>query len=122
MGIRFRRSINIGGGLKLNLNKKSVGLSFGVKGAHASINTKGQKTTSVGIPGSGISYVSRSKSKTIKNDLIPSESKVPFYLSWMFIAILCLTLYGILPAMILIYLRLKYNKSISSIITTSENE
>ena len=31
MGLRFRKSINLGGGLKLNFNKKSAGLSFGTK-------------------------------------------------------------------------------------------
>ncbi|MFR8598276.1 MAG: DUF4236 domain-containing protein, partial [Clostridioides difficile] len=29
MGFNFRKSINLGGGLKLNLGKKSVGISAG---------------------------------------------------------------------------------------------
>lgn len=57
MGIRFRRRAKIAPGLTLNLNRKSVGLTTGVKGAHASINTKGQRTNSIGIPGTGLSYV-----------------------------------------------------------------
>ena len=60
MGLRFRKSINLGGGVKLNVSKKSVGISAGVKGARVSINSKGRKTTSVGIPGTGVSYVSTS--------------------------------------------------------------
>ena len=59
MGIRFRRSIKIAPGLKVNINKKSVGITAGVRGAHASINTKGDVTKTVGIPGSGLSYVDR---------------------------------------------------------------
>ena len=60
MGFRFRKSINLGGGIKLNLNKKSAGLSFGGKGFRYSMNTKGRKTTSVGIPGTGLYYTKSS--------------------------------------------------------------
>lgn len=57
MGLRFRKSIKIAPGLKLNIGKSSVGLSAGVKGAHVSVNSKGRVTKSVGIPGTGVSYV-----------------------------------------------------------------
>lgn len=57
MGIRFRKSIGLGEGLRLNIGKKSMGVSAGVPGAHVTYSTSGRKTTSVGIPGSGISYV-----------------------------------------------------------------
>lgn len=60
MGFRFRKSINLGGGTKINFGKSSVGISSGFKGFRTSINSKGRKTTSVGIPGSGISYVKTS--------------------------------------------------------------
>lgn len=60
MATRFRKSINIMPGVKLNLNKKSVGLTLGGKGAHYTINSKGRKTATVGIPGTGISYTSTS--------------------------------------------------------------
>lgn len=56
MGLNFRKSITLLPGVKLNLNKKSAGLSFGVKGARYSINTSGQRRATVGIPGTGISY------------------------------------------------------------------
>ncbi len=69
MGVRFRKRIKIAPGLTLNLNKKSIGLTAGVKGAHVSINTKGQRTTSVGIPGTGLSYVD------IKNTKNKTKSK-----------------------------------------------
>lgn len=60
MGLRFRKSIKIGNGAKLNINKKSVGLSVGGKGARYSVNSSGRRTKSVGIPGTGLSYVSTS--------------------------------------------------------------
>ena len=64
MGIRFRKSINLGGGLKLNLNKKSAGLSFGMKGARVSVNSDGRKTTSIGIPGTGLYWTKSTEGKS----------------------------------------------------------
>ena len=60
MGLRFRKSIKLGGGAKLNINKKSVGMSVGGKGARYTVNSSGRRTKSVGIPGTGLSYVSTS--------------------------------------------------------------
>jgi Protein of unknown function (DUF4236) len=56
MPARFRKSINLGGGVKLNLNKKSVSLSAGTRGARYTVSSSGQRTSSVGIPGTGVSY------------------------------------------------------------------
>lgn len=60
MGMRFKKSIKIAPGVKLNLNKKSVGMTVGGKGLHYTVNSKGRKTTTVGIPGTGLSYSSTS--------------------------------------------------------------
>lgn len=54
MGIRFRKSIRIAPGVKLNLNKKSVGLTVGTKGASVTLNSKGRMTASIGVPGTGL--------------------------------------------------------------------
>lgn len=54
--MRFRRSIKLAPGVKLNVNKKSVSVTAGRRGAHVTVNSKGQRTTSVGIPGTGLSY------------------------------------------------------------------
>lgn len=64
MGFRFRKSIKITNGLKLNLNKDSFSLTTGTKGAHYTINSKGTQTTTVGIPGTGLSYQKREYSKS----------------------------------------------------------
>lgn len=56
MGFRFRKSVKIAPGVRLNIGKKSVGISAGVKGARASVNSSGRKTTTVGLPGTGLSY------------------------------------------------------------------
>ena len=54
--LRFRRQIRLAPGLKLDINKQSLGLTAGVRGAHVTVNTKGQRTLSAGLPGTGLSY------------------------------------------------------------------
>jgi hypothetical protein len=44
MGLRFRKSIKLGKHTRLNLNKKSFGVSFGGKGARFTLNSKGRRT------------------------------------------------------------------------------
>lgn len=56
MGLNFRKSINLGKGFKLNIGKKSVGISGGVKGARVSVNSSGRKTATFSLPGTGLSY------------------------------------------------------------------
>lgn len=67
MGIRMRKSIKIAPGVRLNLGKSSVGMSFGTKGLRYSLNSSGRKTASVGIPGTGISYVKSMGGPTARN-------------------------------------------------------
>ena len=56
MGFRFRKSIKLFPGVKLNLSKKGISsLSIGKRGARINISKKGIQTT-LGIPGTGISY------------------------------------------------------------------
>lgn len=57
--MRFRRTVRIAPGLRLNFNKRSVGLSAGARGARVSINSDGRSTQSVGIPGTGLYYRSQ---------------------------------------------------------------
>ena len=52
----YRKSKNIGGGVRLNTGKKSIGLSAGVKGARVSVNSKGRMGFSLGIPGTNFRY------------------------------------------------------------------
>ena len=54
MAIRFRRSMKLLPGIRLNFNKDSVGVSLGPRGAHYTMNSKGRRTISAGIPGSGL--------------------------------------------------------------------
>lgn len=58
MGFRFRKSVKIAPGVRLNLGKKSTGISFGGKGMGVSINSKTGTTGRISIPGTGLSYTS----------------------------------------------------------------
>lgn len=56
MGLRFRKSINLPGGFRINLSKSGAGFSWGVKGAGVTRIAKGKTQAAVSIPGAGISY------------------------------------------------------------------
>lgn len=55
MGFRFQRRISIVPGLRLNLSKSGVSMSLGGRGLTTNLSTSGLRTT-VGIPGTGLSY------------------------------------------------------------------
>lgn len=63
MGLRFRKSINLGGGAKINLSKSGVGYSVGTKGARITKKANGGSKTTLSVPGTGISYVKESRGK-----------------------------------------------------------
>lgn len=74
MGIRFRKSIKLGGGTKLNLSKSGVGISTGVKGFRVSKNTSGRSRVTSSLPGTGLSYVNELGSSGIPaGDSTPSS-------------------------------------------------
>lgn len=61
MGLRFRKSISLIPGVRLNFGKSGMSVSAGVPGFRKTINTKGQVTTTVGVPGTGLYYVDTKK-------------------------------------------------------------
>lgn len=77
MGLRFRKSINLGGGFRINLSKSGIGYSFGAKGYRITKKAKGGMRHTALIPSTGISYTHETssmfgKSKTKQNN-IPSN-------------------------------------------------
>ena len=64
MSLRFRKSIKLLPGVRLNFSKETVGLSFGVPGARYTMNSKGRRTVSAGIPGTGLYNVETLSSGT----------------------------------------------------------
>ena len=57
MGLRFRKSITLCKGVRLNVGKTGVSISTGIPGFRKTIHSSGRVTTSIGIPGTGIYYV-----------------------------------------------------------------
>ena len=55
MGLRFRRRISIGPGLRLNVSKSGISTSVGTRGAWLTIGPRGTRET-VGLPGSGLPF------------------------------------------------------------------
>ena len=77
MSMRFRRSVKILPGVRINFNKNSTGLTLGPRGAHYTINSSGRRTTSYGIPGTGIwwqdSYNPNSKRRRAAREVEEAE-------------------------------------------------
>jgi hypothetical protein len=55
MAWRFRRSIKILRGIRLNFSRSGVSTSFGVRGANVTLG-HGNVRETVGLPGAGLSY------------------------------------------------------------------
>jgi len=77
MGLRFRKSITLCKGVKLNFGKTGASITTGVKGFHKTYNfNTGKTTTSVGVPGTGIYYTeTNSGKKTTSSDGNNKEDK-----------------------------------------------
>ncbi len=56
MGLRFRKSIRLIPGVRLNIGLRRSSLSFGGKGFTYNVGSSGPSRLTVGIPGSGLSY------------------------------------------------------------------
>ena len=74
MGLRFRKSISLCKGVRLNIGKTGVSISAGIPGLRKTIHSSGRVTTSVGIPGTGIYYVD-TKNPTKKKATAPRKTQ-----------------------------------------------
>lgn len=63
MGVRYRQSIRLGKGARINISKSGIGLSVGGKGFRYSVHSSGRKTATFGIPKTGISYTTSTSRK-----------------------------------------------------------
>lgn len=68
MGVSFRRSIRLPGGLRLNISSSGVSLSFGAKNVRATkkITGKNAGSTTIYVGKGGLSYTKKLKSKRAK--------------------------------------------------------
>lgn len=83
MGFKFRKSVKIAPGVRMNLGTKGASVSFGGKGFRKTYSTSGRKTTTVGIPGTGLSYskstsTKKSSSTRSKKATSTSTKKQPY--------------------------------------------
>ena len=62
MAFRFRKSVKIAPGVRVNLGKKNASVSMGVKGAGITMGTAGT-TIAASVPGTGIGYRRKISSK-----------------------------------------------------------
>lgn len=70
MGMRFRKSVNVGKHVRINVSKSGIGGSIGVKGARITKTASGRTRKTISIPNTGISYVSESGGRKSSSDTI----------------------------------------------------
>jgi len=68
MGWRFRQSVKILPGVRLNVGKRSLGVSVGPRGGKVSLNTKREMRRTVGIPGTGLSHTTQTRLRQSTED------------------------------------------------------
>lgn len=68
MGLRFRKSINLGKLFRLNLSKSGIGHSWGIKGFRTTRTATGKKRNTFSVPGTGISYVTETGKNKLKEN------------------------------------------------------
>ncbi len=85
MSLRFRKSIKLFPGAKINIGKTGIGISTGIKGAHIGINKRGMYTD-VGIPGTGVSnfqYIGKEQSQPAPKRNRHIFLKILFFPVWL---------------------------------------
>ena len=73
MGFRYRKSINIGGGFRINISKSGIGYSWGTKGYRISKTANGNIRKTSTLPGTGLSYVEELSNKSKKDSFKPHD-------------------------------------------------
>lgn len=74
MGFRFRRSMRLLPGIRINLSKTGASLTAGVRGAHVNIGKTGVHET-IGIPGTGLSYRTGNLAKAGTSPKTPAQPR-----------------------------------------------
>ena len=73
MGVRYRKSVKLGLGFRVNISKSGIGYSWGVPGYRITKTASGRTRKTYSIPGTGLSYVEEN-SKKKSNNLRPSSN------------------------------------------------
>ncbi len=72
MSVKFRKSMKVAPGVRVNIGKKSASVSMGGKGFHRTVSTTGRRTTTMGVPGTGLYHVSSSSCRGGKHGATPA--------------------------------------------------
>lgn len=106
MGFRFRRSMKVFPGVRINLSRSGLSTSIGVRGAHITLGHSKVRET-VGLPGTGISYTTLHKAHQDGQDAAQPpqvEELLPQGKAWrgwlwaaLFLAFLAAIVAGTLP-------------------------
>lgn len=70
MGWRYRKSINLGLGFRINLSKSGIGYSWGFPGYRVTKMSNGGNRTTYSLPGTGISYVEQNGKNANRDDML----------------------------------------------------
>lgn len=74
----MRKSFKIAPGVRLNVSKSGIGASVGTRGVRYSVHSSGRRTRSVGLPGTGIGYVSTtSRTSRSRGSSAATRSRAP---------------------------------------------
>jgi hypothetical protein len=73
MGFRFRRSLRIAPGLRLNVGKRGASISVGPRGAKLTVGPQGTRVTA-GLPGTGLSMSQRLSSSSHSGSNVASPN------------------------------------------------
>jgi hypothetical protein len=73
MGFRFQRRLKILPGISLNISKSGISTSIGTRGAKVTLG-HGKVRTTVGIPGTGISYTDVESTNSRERDTLDAAS------------------------------------------------
>jgi hypothetical protein len=101
MGFRFHRTVRLLPGLRLNLSKSGVSASVGTRGAWLTFGRNGTRTT-VGIPGTGISYTTTSSTHQQTDPAAPPARASA---GWLLVLLLMLALAAVAGLLIGLALR-----------------
>ncbi|NUR73839.1 MAG: DUF4236 domain-containing protein [Hamadaea sp.] len=76
MGFRIRKTFQVLPGVRMTLSKSGIGYSVGVRGARLTRTARGQVVGTIGIPGTGLSYVKTLRGSA-KQARKPAKSTAP---------------------------------------------
>lgn len=93
MGWRFRRSVKILPGVKVNFGAKSASVTVGGRLARKTYSTTGRQTTSYSVPGTGLYYTTSTGGRTKRSERRSAPPpKPPFYRRTWFIVLMLILL------------------------------